>query len=106
MRIKIKNDLFDISDRIKEINPLLEIFYDTAKGKFLIMKGSAVYAVIPYASLDVRALDYAYEVRPENADKLISDIDGFNEARRKNSVKNAQDEIENEYSRQLRLLKI
>lgn len=106
MRIKIKNDLFDIADRIKEINPLLEICYDTEKGKFLIMKGSMVYATIPYASLDVRALDYAYEVRPDNIDNLISEIDKFNETKRRDSVKDTQDEIENEYSRQLRLLKI
>lgn len=106
MRIRIKNDLYDIADRIKEINPDYEIFYDTEKEKFILMKGKFVSSILPYKTLDARTLDYVYETRPENSDKLLSEIDSYNERKRRDSVKQTQDEIENEFSRQLRLQKI
>lgn len=106
MRIKIKNDLFDISDRVKEINPNYEIFYDTEKKKFVLMKGKLVSSILPYETLDVRTLDYVYKTRAENGENLLKEIDSYNEKKTRDSVSKSQDEIENEFSRQLRLLKI
>lgn len=106
MRIKITRDLFDIADRIKELNPNYEIYFDTDRQKYVLMAFGVHQSVIPYDELDVRTLDYAYETRAENAEKILAEIDAYNARRQRESVEDAKDEIENEFSRRLRLARL
>ena len=103
MKIKITRDLFDIADRIKELNPNYEIWFDTDRQKYVLTAFGGHQAVIPYDELDVRTLDYAYETRAENAEKILAEIDSYNLRRQRESAAEVRDEIENEFSRRLRL---
>ncbi|HKL74390.1 MAG TPA: hypothetical protein VJ903_05840 [Clostridia bacterium] len=98
MLIKITNDLYDIATRIKEIDSRYQIFYDTASSLYKLYLGEKSQLNFPYPNLDVRALDYAYETRIENLDKIIEKIDRHNEKVNIDSIKRAQDEFENKVS--------
>lgn len=107
MRIKIANDLFDIADRIKELDRRYEIYFDTVKNKYLLTdEKGVVQLVVPYENLDARTLGYAYHTRAENADELEEEAEKHNDEIVKLGIKETQDKVENDFSRELRLRKI
>lgn len=106
MKIKITHDLFDIAERVKEINKNYEIYFDTVLQKYVLTAFGVHQSIIPYDELDVRTLDYVYETRIENAEKVLEDIDRHNAKKERESNKKVKDEIENEYSRRLRLSRL
>jgi hypothetical protein len=107
VRIKIANDLFDIADRIKELDRRYEIYFDTVKNKYLLTdEKGVVQLVVPYENLDARTLGYAYHTRAENADELEEEAEKHNDEIVKLGIKETQDKVENDFSRELRLRKI
>ncbi|HOO22974.1 MAG TPA: hypothetical protein PKY53_04760 [Clostridia bacterium] len=94
MLIEITADLFDISSRIKEIDPRYKIFYDTGKNAFKLYMGDRYELTFPFPHLDVRALDYAFETRTERLDEILAKIDRHNENVHTEAVKRAQDNLE------------
>lgn len=103
MKVKITHDLFDIATRIKELDERYEIYFDTDAQKYYIYALGVRQLTLPYDKLDVRTLDYVYEARVENAEKILKEIDEYNYRSERESVKKAHDEFENECSRRLRL---
>ena len=103
MKIEIKNDLFDIANRLKEIDPRYEVFFDTEKQKFVIYANGVPQLTIPYDNLDTRTLSYVRYTRVENAETVLKDVDGYNARKDRESIEKAKDTIEDEYSRRLRL---
>lgn len=103
MKVKITCDLFDIATRIKELDERYEIYYDAEEGKYQIYALGVRQLTLPYDKLDVRTLDYVYESRVENAEKILREIDEYNKRSERDAVKKAQNEFENECSRRLRL---
>ncbi len=77
--IKITSDLFDISSRIKNINPSYELYFDKSDNKFKVTANSVVQAVLPYDRLDKRAVDYLYKTGVNNLDNLVEEIEKENE---------------------------
>lgn len=106
MKVKITQDLFDIATRIKELDERYEIYYDTDSKKYYIYAFGIRQLTLPYDKLDVRTLDYVYETRVENTEKILREIDEYNKRSERDSVKKAQNEFENECSRRFRLSKI
>lgn len=104
MRIPIQNDLYEISERIKKIDERYRVFFDTDRQKFIVTVENVI-VVIPYEELDQRTIDYLYYTRWENADKVIEDVDRHNERLREESLKRAQNEVEDEFSREMRRVK-
>ena len=103
MEILIQNDLFDIADRLKEINEHYEVYFDTERQKFVVKAFGLHQFTVPYDKLDVRTLDYAYYTRRENAEAILHDVDVYNERRERDDLRKVKDEVEDEYSRRLRL---
>lgn len=103
MKIKIDNDLFDISKRLKEIDPAYEVYFETDLQKYVLWAFGVRQTVLPYDELDVRTLDYVYHTRRENADTILREIDESNRRKEREEIKKMQDEVENETSRRLRL---
>lgn len=100
---KIKDDLFDIANRLKEIDERYEVFFDTSKQKFVLYAQNAYQLTIPFENLDARTIDLVRYTRAENVDTILRDVDKENKKRDEASVKRAKDKIEDEYSRRLRL---
>ena len=103
MEIRIRNDLYDIADRLKEIDPHYEVCFDTGRQKYILKAFGILQAVLPYDELDQRTLGYVYYTRRGNALNVLSDVDRYNERRERENVRKVKDEIEDEYSRRLRL---
>ena len=103
MEIRIRNDLYDIADRLKEINASYELYFDTGRQKYILKAFGILQAVLPYDELDQRTLDYVYYTRRENVENVLADADRYNERKERENVQRVKDEIEDEYSRRLRL---
>ncbi len=50
------NDLYFIQERVKEIDPLLEISYDRRKKEYAITRGKHRAMTVPLGQLDARVL--------------------------------------------------
>ena len=105
MRIAIKNDVFDVAERIRSIDARYRVFFDTEKQKFVVTAGDRTAVVLPFESLDCRTLDYLYFTRYENADEVIKTIDGDNERMQVEAVKKAQDRLEDDFSHEMRTIR-
>ena len=79
--IEIKDDLFDISSRIKSIDENYKIYFNGGTCRYELhnsSKSPTFQAVFPYASLDKRALDFARQTAVENKDLILAEIDAHN----------------------------
>lgn len=106
MKIKLITDVYDISNRIKEIDKDYYIVYNTQKGKFELhnsSQGNTTYCLtIPYSELDERTLKYAMQTKSENIEKILQNIDNENKLKESadkttalNSVYDAMLDMEN-----------
>lgn len=103
MKIKIERDLYDIADRLKELDPDYGVVYDDELHRFELTKRGVFNAVIPYKNLDERTIEFAFYTRFENAEQVIKDIDRHNEELEKNRLKAMQDKFEDDFSRAMRI---
>lgn len=99
MLIRITDDLYDISSRIKEIDKRYCIMFDTLKQSYMLYCDGNYQLTFPYKNLDVRALDYASETRIENLDAIIKKVDRYNETMQSDKMRKAHDEFENTVSK-------
>ena len=95
--IPIKNDLYDIAARLTEIDFRYRVFYNNAKGRYEVHRqiyGRTEFAfVVPYDTLDARAVEYALITKAENIDKLAKQIDAHNEKTEKTNADLIQNKI-------------
>lgn len=103
MRIEISNDLFDITARLREINPNYGVVFDTESQGFEVTLNGKPTLRLPFENLDERTLAHVYYTRSENVFKVAMDLDKSNEELERLRVKKAQDVFEDEYSRAVRL---
>lgn len=81
--IRIKNDLFDIVERLKAIDSDYYIVYNVDAGNFELhceRCRSTLQLVLPYSALDKRTVDYVLKTRVEKIIDEIKAIDEFNAA--------------------------
>lgn len=82
MLIKIKKDLFNIAQRIKNIENGYTVYFNTKNKKFQIHNKdqlrNSYCATIPYDSLDARAIDYLNQTHTRNSKKIFKAIDENN----------------------------
>ncbi len=84
MILEIKNDVYYIAERLKEIDFKYFILYDTKKQKYEIHhKGqSDTYCLtVPFDELDARTVDFVNQTRVENRDRLLKELDEENRRR-------------------------
>ncbi|MBE5735894.1 MAG: hypothetical protein E7356_00850 [Clostridiales bacterium] len=77
MRIKIESDVFDITDRIKEIDDGYFIVFNTLTSQYEVhnYKQENTYCfVVNDVAIDKRVLDKVYDTSIENIDNIIDDI--------------------------------
>lgn len=94
----VANDVFDIANRIKEIDQSYFIVFNAAKQKFevhsLCQMGGTYCFTVPFCELDERTVDYARKTRRENIAKIIAQIDFENEKLQKENFKQAKNKLE------------
>ncbi len=77
---RIYHDLFHIAERIQQIDPLYEIYWNGERERYEIFWRDKLAFVIPFDALDVRTLNYTQRTRRENADDIEREIDEGNAA--------------------------
>ncbi len=93
--IEIKNDTFNVVDRLKAIDSDYVVFFNKRLNRFELHtangRGTVLSLVLPYSSLDVRAVNLALYTRRERSEKLYAEIENSN---RKAEQKRVNDVIE------------
>ena len=80
-KIRIAGDLFDIADRLSEIDSRYEVWYDPALGSYGIYADGALQVAVPFARLDARTVELVRRTRIERTDRIVGEIDAANKAR-------------------------
>lgn len=76
--VEIKEDLFDIAHRLKELDVRYRVYRNLRANRFEIHANGALQLATPFDRLDARTLDLVRKTRLENADRLIGEIDKSN----------------------------
>ena len=77
----IKSDLFNISNRIKQIDPKYFVVFNKKRKKFEVhykRLKNTYELTIPYDNLDSRAIDFVQKTRIENRKKILEEIEKSN----------------------------
>ena len=77
---KICHDPFHIAERILQIDPFYEIYWNGEQERFEVFWHGKLAFVVPFDALDVRTLEYTQRTRRENADDIEREIDEGNAA--------------------------
>lgn len=89
----IKSDVFDVADRLKEIDPNYTLHYSTSKKKYELRgKNGELLILFPYDAIDNRMIVHARRTRVERCAEIIREMDEIN---RKEQEKR-QKELEND----------
>lgn len=94
MRIKIESDVFDICNRIKQIDEGYFVMYNLSSKKFEIHNKNVknTYCLtIPYKNLDVRVIDLIHKTSIKNYDSIVKVLETEND---KIEIKNFEKEKE------------
>jgi hypothetical protein len=75
---RLDDDLFDICNRIKDIDCAYTIYRNHCLDRFEVFHEDKFSFVVPFDSLDERTLVYTKKTRRENADEIERDIDEGN----------------------------
>lgn len=94
----ISSDVYDIADRLKEIDPNYTLHYNRKTKKFELWgKRNELLIVFPYSAVDARMVEHARRTRIERSRELIREIEENNrkilESRELETTKNAQDNL-------------
>lgn len=76
---RIDTDLFDIANRLKEIDENYVVYRNKKLHRFEIHANGVLQIAVPFDRLDARTLTLARETRLENMARLIARIDKENE---------------------------
>ncbi len=94
-KVEINNDVFDIARRLKEIDDGYFVLYDKKLMRFEVhnrrQRPDTLCLVLPYDTLDCRAIERVLRTRLDNIEKELKTMDEFNE---KVSKKHLADNVE------------
>ena len=82
MYIKIENDLYSISQRLKEIDKDYFILLNTKKNSFEVhnskQKDNTYCLTVPYSELDSRTVSLVKSTKKEYMDNILNEIERNN----------------------------
>lgn len=82
MKIKITHDVYDISNRIKQIDRNYFIVFNTSKNNFEIHNskqiGTTFCVTVPFKVIDARTLKYVFETQSKNIEKILNRMETEN----------------------------
>lgn len=79
--MEIRNDLFDIAARLREIDPRYFVVFDPKTKRYQLHSHTERPTFVlefPYEKLDCRALEHTLKTRAENVERLIEEIERHN----------------------------
>ncbi len=92
---EVTGDLYDIADRLKEIDPDYFVFYSYVKHRYEVhvrgQKGGTFALAVPYDKLDERTLRLVRRSRRERADEYLAELERENARLKRNEYDRAVD---------------
>ncbi len=96
-QILIDNDPFYITERLRDIDENYFLVFNNIKHTFELhnssQKDSTFALTLPFDCLDERTVFLARKTRKQNFDKLIDEMDSYNDKLKKNLLNHAIDQI-------------
>lgn len=92
----IENDLFDIANRIKNIDKDYVIYRNMLSGKFELHNTRytpSLQVILPYDELDMRTIVYTVNTRVENIKKVAEEMEKENQRLEKENYAKMQNDI-------------
>ena len=90
-------DVFMVEQRLKEIDPGYEIYYNLIKKRYEVhnaaSRGDSLVLVCPYDAVDSRLIGLVRKTRVERADALFREMEEENERIAKRKTQDEADEI-------------
>ncbi len=81
--LKIEHDPFFIAQRLKEIDPTYQIYFNLDQGCYEVHSSGQVKNTycfkVPYGVLDERTISFALKTRVENMEAILREIDRQND---------------------------
>lgn len=77
--IEIKQDVFDIAWRLRQINSDYKLFYNSKSKRFEVHSRFGLEVALPYSTLDARAVHHVQKTQLKNKAKLVAEIERNNE---------------------------
>lgn len=96
--IEIKNDLFDVSERLKSVDESYRLFFNVDTQRYEVYENNHGFTrafVVPYDELDARTISYARFTRVENSKALFEEIEENNAAVDRQLAEQCVDQIAN-----------
>lgn len=79
----IDSDNLFVCQRLKQVDPSYRVVFNLKKQKYEVHSveqvGGSYCFTLPYPCLDERAVEFALKTRRKNSDKIIAEIDKYNE---------------------------
>ncbi len=96
-KMLITNDLFDISDRLKTVNPNYKLYFNRKTQRYEVYEtcvlNEKLAFVVPYDELDARTLAFARFTAVQNADKIFAEIEKHNEKTDKENARRIAEQV-------------
>lgn len=78
----IKEDLFDVAKRLRQIDVNYRLYFNKLLGRFEVhnhaQRGNSLAVVVPYDKLDARTITLVRKTRVENAERLLAEMEKAN----------------------------
>lgn len=87
--MRITSDLYDIADRLREIDGRYEVMYDRKTRRYTVCADGAPQFAAPYGELDARTVEFALKTRTSRRDEILREIDADNRAAEERAIKTA-----------------
>lgn len=100
MKIQIVNDLFEIANRLLEIDESYYVVFDTVKNRFEVWTNApknTMCFVVKNKTLDCRVLQYALSTSSKNAYKIYERIEKENKNNSDRIITKIKDENESKF---------
>ncbi len=97
MLVKIKNDTFNINERIKDIDKAYYIVYDTQKHRYEVHNSKqhmSTFCIVCDSGLNATVIDKLRKTKIENLQKILAEIETSNENYEKEVKRVEQDKVE------------
>lgn len=91
--VKVRDDLFHIARRLKQIDRDYELFFNRKAKRFEVYAKGAMQIALPFDRLDARCLRYARKTRIENLNAVMDEIERNNAAIDAAKEKSARDKV-------------
>jgi len=75
---EITNDLFDIANRLRQIDTSYRTFFNHEKSRYEVHSSHGLEFIVPYDILDERTLEHARRTRKENLCDIENEIEFHN----------------------------